>query len=414
MPSKDYNSGEGFIEWFTVSYRTLKFWGLMLLLASLAAGAFYAFRYLARSVETREQELRTRESRPARFVEIQGDVRIKQVNQTNWISAQRVKVLNMGDVISTGPRANCKIIYFDGTYAVVNENTLYVVSESYMNPATEAHTIKGEITTGEVRMSTPERKNKDTSVKLATEEAEAALASSTDATGRRNKDAGESEFYVWGGKAEVFSKKDKKTVLLNPNEQVAVSGRLGMNPVRQMPPSPEIIQPEDAESLLLEKLPAQVDLRWKPVAGIKQYRLRVSDQPTFLRPRYNLVLQDTKFRLTNLTPGTYYWQIFSIDDKGVESASPRSSKFFISSAKTKGYGNPIRLEVEKVVQMGEIFELVGRTEPGVRLTVNGKNVDIRADGQFKVFTDPVGNATSLVVVARDITGNIISKTLPIK
>ncbi len=415
MAMRNRRSGdEGLIEWITVSYQTLKFWALISLLIVLGSGAFYGFRYFTeRMGQSQQKGSKTQESRAVRIVETDGEVRVKQVNQSNWTSAKRDKLINAGDMISTGPGASCRIMYFDGTNVTVHEDTLYVVTESYVNPETDAHSIKGEITAGEVHMNTPERTNKASSVKLGTQEAEAALAGNTEARGRRDKDTGQSEFYVYAGEAKVLSKQDKKTTTLVANEHLTVSKNSGAGAVSQLPATPETIHPQDSDPLLVDKTPAQVELSWKPVSGIHQYRLRVSDQPTFSNARYNQIVKTTSIRLNNLGAGTYYWQVYSIADSGVES-NARSSKFFLSSSQTKRFGTPIRLEVTKVVTMGDIFELIGRTDPGVRLTVNGKPAEVEANGQFKIFTEPLGNATALALVARDISGNVTSKTIPVK
>ncbi|HEY3131467.1 MAG TPA: hypothetical protein VGL91_18570 [Acidobacteriota bacterium] len=404
---------EGLIEWITVSYQTLKFWGLILLLIVLGGGAFYGFRYFVERTEKAGDKGLTSELRPVRFVDIDGEVRVKLVNQSNWTAARRDKLLNVGDMISTGPGANCKIMYFDGTNVIVHEDTLYVVTESYLNPQTEAHSIKGEITSGEVHMNTPERTNKKSSVKLGTVEAEAELQGNTEARGRRDKNAGQSEFYVYAGGATVLNKQDKKIITLAANEHLAVSKSAGASEVAQLPASPEIIHPQDSDPLLVKQTPAQVELSWKPVSGIHQYRVRVSDQPTFSSARYNQVVKTTSVRLNNLGAGTYYWQLYSVADNGVES-NARSSKFFLSSSEKKHFGTPIKLVVTKWVAMGDIFELIGMTEPGVRLTVNGKPAEVDANGQFKIFTDPLGNTATLTLVARDISGNITSTMVPVK
>ncbi|HEY2933712.1 MAG TPA: hypothetical protein VGK99_18400 [Acidobacteriota bacterium] len=398
-------------DWFTIPYRTLRFWGLLLFLILIAVGGFYGFLYITERQERVIQSTATRESRPARFIEVEGDVRVKQVNQTNWISARRVKDLNAGDVIETSAGSTCKVSYFDGTTAHIGVNTLYIVAESFINPQNDTQHIKGEITTGEVRMNTPAERKKG-SISLATQEAEARLDPNTEATGRRNKETGASQFFVWQGRAEVADS-DKKVTVLGANQQLGVSKSGGTSVVRSLPPPPEIVSPQDMEPLFVTALPAQVDLRWKPVAGISQYRLRVSGDPSFTKQRVNQVLKGTNLRVS-LGAGSYFWQVYSVDKDGVESANPQTSKFFVSSSTIRRYGKPIRLDVTTVIAMGDMWEVMGRTDPGVRLTLNGKNVDILGDGRFKAFTDPIGNATSLELVARDISGNITSRTVPIK
>jgi hypothetical protein len=412
--AEDYNKLGGLIEWTTVPYRKVKFWILLFGIMLLSVGGFYGFVYLRdnEKILTTTKQSGNRESRPAALTDIEGNVRVKQVNRTDWVSARRIPALNMGDVIETSASSTCKIVYFDGTTASISENTLYVVAESFVNSQTEGRVIKGEITTGEVRMNTSERRATD-SVKLTTDEAEAALSANSEATGRRNQSAGTSSFFVWGGKAEVFSRKDQKTTTLTANQQMPVTGATGSGPVRVMPTPPELVAPGDMEPILLPSLPAKVLLRWKPVKGIHQYRVRVFDNPAFSNARYNQVIKATTYQLSSLGAGTYFWQVASVDTDGVESGNPTTSKFFISSPKTERYGKPIRLEVTKTARLGDMLKVEGQTDPGVRLTINGQNVDLDGHGRFKVFLS-IGAAPNLILVARDILGNITSKTLPLQ
>ena len=48
------------------------------------------------------------------------------------------------------------------------------------------------------------------------------------------------------------------------------------------------------------------------------------------------------------------------------------------------------LEVDDTELHGNIVEVIGRTEPGAALIINGEQVaDIRPDGHFRYFTQPM-------------------------
>ena len=69
-------------------------------------------------------------------------------------------------------------------------------------------------------------------------------------------------------------------------------------------------------------------------------------------------------------------------------------------------GSPPQLSVSAPQQMGNLFLIFGKTDPGTVVTINGEPADVAADGSFKktVTVNREGSAT-LVVKAVDAAGN---------
>jgi hypothetical protein len=69
-------------------------------------------------------------------------------------------------------------------------------------------------------------------------------------------------------------------------------------------------------------------------------------------------------------------------------------------------GSPPLLTVSSPQQMGNLFLIFGKTDPGAVVTVNGEPADVEADGSFKktVTLNREGSAT-LIVKAVDAAGN---------
>jgi hypothetical protein len=65
-----------------------------------------------------------------------------------------------------------------------------------------------------------------------------------------------------------------------------------------------------------------------------------------------------------------------------------------------------QLTVSSPQQMGNLFLVFGKTDPGAVVTVNGEPADVASDGSFKktVTVNREGSAT-LVVKAVDAAGN---------
>jgi Glucodextranase, domain B len=70
------------------------------------------------------------------------------------------------------------------------------------------------------------------------------------------------------------------------------------------------------------------------------------------------------------------------------------------------------LSVDQVLRISNIFEIIGRTDPGASVMVNEEPVPlVSADGSFKHFTSPLQHKGKniITITAQDRSGNF--KTL---
>ena len=60
---------------------------------------------------------------------------------------------------------------------------------------------------------------------------------------------------------------------------------------------------------------------------------------------------------------------------------------------------PMRLEITETKIHGKVVEIIGKTEPGAALLVNGQPVPIiAADGTFRHFTEPLEPGQHTIVI----------------
>jgi hypothetical protein len=66
---------------------------------------------------------------------------------------------------------------------------------------------------------------------------------------------------------------------------------------------------------------------------------------------------------------------------------------------TQGKEQEMLLEVDDTELQGSVGEVIGRTEPGAALIINGAAVaDIKSDGHFRYFTDPMTRGSHTIVI----------------
>ena len=104
--------------------------------------------------------------------------------------------------------------------------------------------------------------------------------------------------------------------------------------------------------------------------------------------------------------GAYYWSIQSFDGSGHESVESEKNRFTII-VKTKEKVD-LALDIDPFLQHGHVVEVVGRTEAGARVLVNGREVPmVTDDGSFHYFTPPLPNGENLITVtAQNAKGGV--------
>jgi hypothetical protein len=95
----------------------------------------------------------------------------------------------------------------------------------------------------------------------------------------------------------------------------------------------------------------------------------------------------TSAEVTGLEAGDYFWTVTAKDARDQTSAPADAFKFALVA---QGKTQEMLLVVDSTVLHGNVVELIGRTEPGAALIINGESVvGIRPDGHFRYFTQPL-------------------------
>jgi hypothetical protein len=148
------------------------------------------------------------------------------------------------------------------------------------------------------------------------------------------------------------------------------------------------------------------------VARAARYRIQISRSRLFVPDTTDVDLDDrtgTATRVKISREGSYFWRVAAIDVSGHLSDWSAIRRFKMAAelpAAGTNRGSPPRLTVSPPQQMGNLFLIYGKTDPGAVVTVNGEPADVDADGSFKktVTVNREGSA-ALIVKAVDAAGN---------
>ncbi|MFB3141008.1 MAG: hypothetical protein ACE1Z1_07430, partial [Candidatus Acidiferrales bacterium] len=123
------------VYWTTVTYRSLLFVVLALLLAGVSIIILLRPGILEQVMakltsKGNDDTSAVEEAAQARFINLDGTVRVKGRDSSQWVNADYRIPLEEGDIIQTGPQGIARITFIDGTTYVVKPNTLIVIEEN--------------------------------------------------------------------------------------------------------------------------------------------------------------------------------------------------------------------------------------------------------------------------------------------
>jgi hypothetical protein len=225
-----------------------------------------------------------------------------------------------------------------------------------------------------------------------------------------NPDTRTAQFSVQKGSGRVVSGSASSPI--GPYERVtsATAGQLVKEKI--MAP-PELLTPNSVKPVVARHGQAtRVEFVWSVVPEAVAYKLKISNSSVFSKLlKEEIVKRQTRFVSSGFEEGTYYWMVSAI---GVDNKMSRDSdpnKFTVINKSFKEKETDVFLTVE-IVRISNIFEIIGKTDPGASVLINEEPVTLMAaDGTFKHFTSPLPRKGKnlITITAQDRSGN--AKTL---
>lgn len=343
----------------------------------------------------------TGEDGDASFIFVEGDVSLQRAGRSTFEPARQRQPLFDGDFVKAGKTGSAEIMFFDGTLYTIRPGSLF---ECRRPVASEATGSSIKMISGAVNVYT----SGSTST-IGTDAVTAAI----------DRDSRASVDVAMGDKTEVTSFRGrttvstgKETVVLEGREKISAgaSDRIITAKVA-LPDSPQPTLPADNRIYDL-KTGDQVDLKWTKVPEAARYRLQISRSRLFVPDSTEVDLDDRvqpSARVKVSKEGSYFWRVAAIDSTGVTSDWSLVRRFKMATEPVKsgtGDGSPPDLTVFPPQQMGNLFLIYGKTEPGAIVTVNAEPADVEPDGAFKkTISVERDGAAMLVVKSVDASGN---------
>ncbi|MBN2430778.1 MAG: FecR domain-containing protein [Acidobacteria bacterium] len=408
-----------FVEWKTIPFRAVRFWVIVILLLLLVVSLWLLNRYgLPDPAAGSDQPLEMLAKRAARFMFVDGSVKVKPLSDYEWVQADQVKELYPGDLIKTDSNSSCRIVFFDGTVYEVKPDSLISILESYEDRSSLKRLVNVELADGALDLSTGMKESELSSSKVETSTAFADVGENTSASAVFDSQEGVAEFRVDRGEAEVTNKQSRESLRLVANEGVTAEGeqlkktRLPDRPSLLVPRHSEVFTSNNPQSM-------RITLRWQEVPEAQRYRVTIATDSKFYP-----VLQETEvtgrdhLTLSGLPYGIYYWRVVAIDRNSIEGYPSMPTGMFAVRPKKLNPADSIRFDLKRIVVIGNILEIFGETDADNIVYINNKKVRLEPDGSFTHFTEPFTgmNEAKLDISVKDYSGAVrkITKTIPLE
>jgi hypothetical protein len=404
------------VYWHTVTYRTILMYAFVVTVLILA-GSYLVIpdkfmsivNHLADSMQPKASTTVTAGLRGAHFVNLDGRVQVKKVNSVQWVNADYQMALDKGDLIQTGQDGVARIAFADTTQYTVQAETLVTVEEN-MVPPNSPSSVGVHISAGAVDLTTGSWQIPGSKAEVSFQDAVASLRPNSRANVRTDPNTNHNEITVAAGGADV--KRGSEQVEVGQWQRATFTSGGPITKTDVLAP-PGLVQPVNLQPIIVpDPKHASIRFEWKTVPTAREYELQVSDSSAFSKLLIDHKTVNTTDEITGLAAGQYYWTVKAIDTKNAVSEPAGAFQFTLAQ---EDKGQDMLLEVTSVEFHGKVVEIIGNTEPGATLIIDGEAVaDIGSDGKFRYFTQPMTSGDHvLVITGQDRRGGTAIKKVPV-
>ena len=388
------------VYWHTVTYKTVALY-VIVIAAIIGSATYLVFpeatanlaRHISDTIAPPESGVATISARQARFVNLDGKVQVKKVNSVTWENADYQMTLDKGDLIQTGSEGVARMAFADGTTYTAKGDTLVTVEENLVEQD-HASSVGVHITSGQVDLATGTWEVAGSKAEVSFENAVASLQANSRAAVSSNPETKQQEFTVASGSAQLA--RGAEHLDIGQWERVTFPTGGAITKSQVLAP-PQLVTPLNLQPIIVgDPKHDPVHFSWNPVATAKMYQFQTSTTAAFSHLVQDKKTATESVDVVGLDPGDYYWRVRAIDADGKTSDVSDSFKF---SLVVHGKELEMLLEIDSTELQGNLVEVVGRTEPGAALIINGEQVaSIQGDGHFRHFLPAMTKGSHEIII----------------
>jgi hypothetical protein len=404
------------VYWHTVTYKTVAVY-VILIVGIVSAASYLVFpetsanlvKRVTDSMNSHDAAVATINAKQARFVNLDGKVQIKKVNSVTWENADYTLTLDKGDLIQTGGEGVARIAFADGTTYTVKGDTLVTVEENIVEQ-NQASTVAVHINSGEVDLATGAWEDPNSKAEVSFENAVASLRSNSRAAVTSDPNTKHQELTMSSGSAEL--QRGSEHLDIGQFERVTFPTGGPITKSQVLAP-PDLLTPLNLQPITVaDPKKDPVHFEWKPVSTAKLYEFQTSSTAMFNHVITSRKVSTESVDVTGLEPGDYFWRVRAID---ADNKTSEFSDSFKITLVVQGKEQEMLLEVDSTELNGNVVEVIGKTEPGAALIINGEQVaSIQSDGSFRHFLPPMLKGShDIVITGQNRRGGTATKRVQV-
>ncbi len=395
-----------YVDWWNIRKSTI--YGLIaavVLLAALGGGLWYASRnnwFIPKdNVEIPKDA--------ARIISFEGEVRVTRAATRETILVTKETFVMAGDTIQTQADGRASIQMIDGSSYKIGPNSTVVVKDT--TSLFGGKNVRVSLDDGQLNVRTDDQ-TADARNIVEVADSENQLLPKTDASFNADGANG-GEIRISRGGVETTIGGEK--TIIGENEFASVNnGKLSAR--ERLMAAPRPLAPSNSAQIIDTGGGVSAAFSWQDAEGnpAKSYYVQVARSPIFasdsiLVDRSGLTARE--FRLSGLSPGTYYWRIKATAVSGQVTNWNDAWKFMVVRPGESQAIDATDFKVERVG--GNVHILTGRTRPGMIVRAAGRDTFAGPDGGFKLqistpsievaveIGDDRGNRTGFIISLRN-------------
>lgn len=345
----------------------------------------------------------------ARIVSFEGEVRITRASTRETVLVTKSTWVAAGDTIQTQSDGRAIIQMIDGSVYSVRPNSTVVIRDT--TSLFGGKNVRVRIDDGQLNVRTDEQPA-DTKNIVELGESENQLGPKTDASFNADGPDG-GEIRISRGNVETTLGGEKTTI--GADTYASVKGS-NLSAREKLLAPPRLISPGNSEQIVDSGGGVTVNFSWGDPEGnpASSFYLQIAKSPYFASDSILVdrnQMQAREFRLSSISPGTYYWRLKATARSNQTTDWSEPSKFMVIRS---GESIDIAASDWRVESVGgNVYIVSGRTQPGLIVRSQGRQANSSADGAFKIqirspsletaveIGDDRGNRTGFVISLRN-------------
>lgn len=337
----------------------------------------------------------------ARISDKQGTVEGEKPSELVWAARAVGAILIEQEKIRTLSDSTAQITFRDSSRLRLNANSLTIIQRMRVDPLNQERETEVSLVRGNL-YALLVNKSKRNDFDLEIPGVEATIQSGNFWVSHDDDSAKFANYDT----APVRIETSTETIVLGKNDGALVrSGNVPTKKVKVLP-APELLSPSSGQSAIA----GQTRLRWAEIADAAGYWLEIGLDPSFQHlaaSRWGLA--KAHYAASELAPGIYYWRVSALDRFGIPGARSTIGKLEIRADTEPPYLLVKRPYAEVILSAAPV-RVVGRSEPGAQLTIDGAVVKIDDEGHFDYALTPKKGANEIKIRVTDRAGNQNVKT----